>query len=96
MTVASEGMLAKQLGGPEAEAVAKIVEANAAGSPEAAGLAARTWAKSFGDEENKAQACEWKEKDKDLGCLHQVFTRERCWHRTHAGPQGLCAEDDTC
>eukprot|EP00972_Heterocapsa_arctica_P081503 12015129-Heterocapsa_arctica.AAC.1 len=65
IAVASDGMLSKQLGGVVAEAVRKIVEAIAAGSPEGSGLAARTWAKFFGEEENKAQASEWKEKDKD-------------------------------
>eukprot|EP00972_Heterocapsa_arctica_P019119 2822575-Heterocapsa_arctica.AAC.1 len=65
MAVASEGMLTKQLGGDVAEAVGRIVEAIAAGSPEVAGLAARAWASFFGKEENKAQASEWKEKDKD-------------------------------
>eukprot|EP00972_Heterocapsa_arctica_P056213 8294435-Heterocapsa_arctica.AAC.1 len=51
MTGATDGMLTKQMGRGVAGDLAEI--------------AAATWADFFGDEEGKAQAYEWKEKEKD-------------------------------
>eukprot|EP00972_Heterocapsa_arctica_P111509 16416328-Heterocapsa_arctica.AAC.1 len=65
ITGATEGMLTKQLGGAVAGGIAKVVEAIATMNSDLGGVAAATWANFFGDEEGKAQACEWKEKEKD-------------------------------
>eukprot|EP00972_Heterocapsa_arctica_P087684 12929808-Heterocapsa_arctica.AAC.1 len=58
-------MLTKQLGEEVAEAIGKIAEAITEASPELAVVAASAWATFFGEEKNKAQSGEWKEKDKD-------------------------------